>query len=59
MANDAKLLTLAEACAILDKPEATVKRYARESLIPSVKENGNFMFPEEAVKKYLEISKRF
>ena len=58
MASDVKLLSLTEACEILGKPEATVKRYARESLIRSVKDNGNFMFPEDAVHKYLEISKR-
>ena len=58
MADDVKLLSLAETCEILGKPEATVKRYARESLIRCVKENGTFMFHEDAVHKYLEISKR-
>lgn len=58
MPGDSKLLTLAEASKILGKPEATVKRYARESLIKSIKENGVLMFSEDAVMKYLEISKR-
>jgi len=58
MPGDSKLLTLEEASKILAKPEATLKRYARESLIRSVKENGVLMFPEDAVNKYLEISKR-
>ena len=58
MPGDSKLLTLAEASKVLEKPEATLKRYARESLIRSVKENGVLMFPEDAVNTYLEISKR-
>ena len=58
MPNDTKLLTLAETSEILGKPEATVKRYARESLIKSTKESGELLFLEDAVMKYLEISKR-
>jgi len=58
MPGDSKLLTLEEASEVLKKPEATLKRYARESLIRSVKENGVLMFPEDAVNTYLEISKR-
>ncbi len=54
----AKLLTLAEVCQLLDKPEVTVKRYARESLLPSVKEGRELKFPEDAVKRYMEIEKR-
>lgn len=55
---DNKLLTLAEVSKMLNKPEVTVKRYARESLLPSVKEGSNLMFPEDAVLKYIEIEKR-
>jgi len=58
MSGEQKLLTLAEASQMLDKPEVTVKRYARESLIQSVKQDGSLLFPEDAVKKYLEITKR-
>jgi len=58
MAADVKYLTLAETSKILGKPEVTVKRYARESLILSKKEGGELVFPEDAVKKYLEITKR-
>lgn len=56
--SDEKLLTLAEASAMMNKPEVTVKRYARESLIRSVKQGNELMFPEDAVKKYMEIEKR-
>jgi hypothetical protein len=58
MSGDAKLLSLAEASKLMNKPEVTVKRYAKESLIRSVKENGEFFFPEDAVIKYIEIEKR-
>jgi len=58
MAADEKLLTVSETSALLNKPEVTIKRYARESLIPSVKIDGNVMFSESAVQKYLEIEKR-
>lgn len=58
MSDGAKLLTLAETAALLNKPEVTVKRYARESLIQSVKQGSELMFSEEAVKKYIEIEKR-
>lgn len=53
-----KLLSISETSTLLNKPEVTVKRYARESLIRSVKVDGTLMFPEDAVKKYLEIEKR-
>lgn len=53
-----KLLTLAEVCQLLDKPEVTVKRYAKESLLPSIQKDGQLMFPEDAVNKYIEIEKR-
>ena len=58
MASDAKLLSLADVCKMLSKPESTVKRYARESLLPSVKEGNSLFFPEDAVLKYMEIEKR-
>jgi predicted site-specific integrase-resolvase len=58
MTAESKLLTIAETSKILNKPEVTIKRYARESLLRSVKVDGNLMFPEDAVTKYLEITKR-
>ena len=58
MSAESKLLSITEASSLLNKPEVTVKRYARESLIRSVKVDGNLMFPEDAVKKYLEIESR-
>jgi len=58
MSSDAKLLTLAQVCNLLDKPEVTIKRYAKESLLPSVKQGKELLFPEDAVIKYQEIAKR-
>jgi excisionase family DNA binding protein len=54
----ANLLSLAEVAAILGKPEVTVKRLAREHLLESVMDGKNMKFPEEDVKRFLEISKR-
>lgn len=53
-----KLLSLEEVCKLLDKPEVTVRRYARESLLPSVQQNGKLMFPEKSVQQYMDIEKR-
>ncbi|MFT6028879.1 MAG: hypothetical protein ACI8O8_000610 [Oleiphilaceae bacterium] len=58
MTTETKLLTIGEASAILKKPEVTIKRYARESLLRSVKVDGVLMFPEDAVAKYHEITLR-
>jgi predicted site-specific integrase-resolvase len=58
MTAEAKFLTISEASTILNKPEVTIKRYARESLLKSVKVDGVLMFPEDAVSKYLEITQR-
>lgn len=54
----AKLLSLAEVSTLLDKPEVTIKRYARENLLPSVKEGSELKFPEDAVKRYQEIANK-
>lgn len=59
MAADEKLLTVSETSALLNKPEVTIKRYARESLIPCIKVDGNVMFSESAVHNYLKIEKQF
>lgn len=53
-----KLLPLSEVCKMLDKSEVTVRRYARESLLPSIEKDGQLMFPEGSVKQYMEIEKR-
>lgn len=58
MSGDDKLMTVAEAAAYMKKPEVTIKRWARESLLQSVKQNGEFFFKEEALQKYMEIEKR-
>lgn len=52
------LLSLSEVSAILGKPEVTIKRLAREHLLESVMEGKDIKFPEEDVKRFLEISKR-
>lgn len=53
-----KLLTIDEVAKILDVKVVTVKRYARENLLNSIKEGNNLMFPEEDVMKYREITKK-
>lgn len=58
MSGDNKLMSVAEAAAFMNKSEVTVKRWARESLIQSTKQNGEFMFEKSALVKYLEIEKR-
>lgn len=58
MAGEQKLLDLAEVSKLLNKPEVTVKRYARESLLPSIKQGSQLKFPEDAVLKYMEIEKK-
>lgn len=52
------MLTLDEVCELLDKTPTTIKRYARENLLSSVKENDELMFPAEEVHRYLEFSKK-
>ncbi len=52
------LLSLSEVSAILGKPEVTIKRLAREHLLASVMEGKDIKFPEDDVKRFLEISKR-
>lgn len=52
------LLSLSEVSAILGKPEVTIKRLAREHLLASVMEGNDMKFPEDDVKRFLEISKR-
>ncbi len=55
---DDKLLNITEACAILNVSEITVKRWAREHLLKSVKSGSEIMFPEPDVLKYKEINDR-
>lgn len=52
------LLTLDEVCKMLDKAPATIKRFARESLLSSVQEGGELKFNEAEVKRYLSFSQR-
>lgn len=53
-----KLLTMKEACTMLDVGEVTVKRWVKEHLLQSVEDQGEMKFPESAVKKYKEINDR-
>lgn len=53
-----KLLNLTEASSVLNVSEVTVKRWAREHLIKSVKNGSEMLFPEPDVLKYKEINDR-
>ncbi len=53
-----KLLSLSEVSALLKKPEVTIKRYARESLLPAVEKDGKLFFPEPSVRQYMAIEER-
>jgi len=53
-----KMLKIDEACSILNVSEVTVKRWAREHLLKSVKEGKEILFPEDDVLKYKEINDR-
>ena len=55
------LLSLQQVSKLLDKSEATIRRYARENLLTPLKdeENEDMHFDEGEVKRYLEISKKF
>ncbi|QSX30756.1 MULTISPECIES: helix-turn-helix domain-containing protein [Shewanella] len=53
-----KLLTLDEVCQLLDKTPTTIKRYARENLLSSIRDGDNLLFHEEEVLRFLEFSKR-
>lgn len=54
-----KLLNITEACSILDVSEVTVKRWAREHLLKSVKNGSEILFPEPDVLRYKEINEKF
>ncbi len=53
-----KMLNIGEACSILNVSEVTVKRWAREHLLKSVKSGKDILFPEDDVLKYKEINDR-
>ncbi|MGK0446013.1 MAG: excisionase family DNA binding protein, partial [Bermanella sp.] len=51
--------SLAEASSLLNVSEVTVKRWAREHLLKSVKEVSDLLFPEPDVLKYKEMNDKF
>lgn len=53
-----RMLSLAEASDLLNVSEVTVKRWAREHLLKSVKQGADLLFPEPDVLKYKEINDR-
>jgi len=53
-----KMLSIAEASSLLNVSEVTVKRWAREHLLKSVKQGNDLLFPEPDVLKYKEINDR-
>lgn len=53
-----EILSLEETCRLLDKPESTVKRYARESLLTNLGDEDEFKFHKEEVMRYLDSQKR-
>lgn len=53
-----KILGLDEVCQLLDKPEATIKRYARESLLTNIGDEEEYKFNKEEVMRYLDFQKR-
>ncbi|MFT5592669.1 MAG: excisionase family DNA binding protein [Oceanicoccus sp.] len=54
-----RMLSLEEASNLLDVSEVTVKRWAREHLLKSVKQGSEFLFPESDVLKYKEMNDKF
>ncbi|NRD75312.1 DNA-binding protein [Shewanella sp. VB17] len=53
-----EILGLDEVCQLLDKPEATIKRYARESLLTNIGDEEEFKFNKVEVMRYLDFQKR-
>jgi len=53
-----KMLSMAEACEVLNVTETTLKRWAKEHLLKSVKNGDSLVFPEPDVLKYKEINER-
>ena len=56
MTQSAQPLTVKEAAQFLAVSEFTLKRYARENLIPSIKQGKEFVFELDAVENYKEMA---
>lgn len=53
-----KMLSMTEACEVLNVSETTLKRWAREHLVKSVMNGDAMEFPEPELLKYKEINDR-
>ena len=51
-------LSIQQAAQFLDVSEITLKRYARENLIPSIKNGKDLLFDVKAVENYKQIADR-
>jgi len=51
-------LSMQQAAQFLDVSEITLKRYARENLIPSIKQGKDLLFDLAAVENYKQIADR-
>ena len=54
--SQAEPLNIQQAAQFLDVSEITLKRYAREKLIPSIKQGKDLVFELTAVEKYKEMA---
>jgi hypothetical protein len=51
--RDARLYTLPEAAAALDRAEVTMRRWIRKGLVPSIQINGRYYIEREALRTFL------
>jgi excisionase family DNA binding protein len=51
--RDARLYTLPEAAAVLDRAEVTMRRWVRKGLLPFIKINGRYYIEREALRAFL------
>ncbi|BCE03090.1 helix-turn-helix domain-containing protein [Marinicellulosiphila megalodicopiae] len=58
MTQSEQPLNIKQAAEFLDVSEITLKRYARENLIPSIKKGKDLLFEIKAVENYKQIADR-
>jgi len=56
MSHAEQPLSIKQAAQFLEVPEITLKRYAREKLIPSIRQGKDILFEIKAVQNYKEIA---